>query len=190
MKQLGEQEPDASEIKSFNDEHRRRQLDFAMSQADLRRQFEEGMYRRQCEFLANERLRDENFESETRNRTNVAFSAEKERDLSFLHSQQEREHTFQASEALRASIFCEEEARRAAADLEAQKKRGEFFDSLQDKLQKQCFEAEARRNSDFETWALALLRERKQQQVDGYKDEERVRQERFAESVDARSRGK
>jgi len=183
INELSRQEPDAFETQFFNDEHGTRHLTFARSRTEWRRQFEDGMYRRQCTFLINERIRDENFESEQRNRTNMSFSAEKERDTSFLHSQQERERKFCANEAMRTSIFCEEEAQRVAADLEAQKMRGELFDALQDKLQKQCSEDEARRNADFEAWALALLQERKQKQVDGYKDEERVREETFVRSL-------
>ena len=190
LEELNRQEPDVFETKSFNDEHLTRQLFFSMSEAERRRQFEDGMYRRQCTFVIHERIRNENFESEQRNKTNMSFSAEKERDISFLKSQQERECQFQANEAIRASTFYEEEAQRVAADLEAQKRRGELYHLLHDKLQKQCLKDEARRSSGFEAWALALLRERKQKQVDGYKGEERVREEKFVRSLDSRNSGR
>jgi hypothetical protein len=164
-------------------------LDFDRSQAERERHFDDGICRRRSIFLANERIREENFESNQRNFTNTSFGAEKERDLSFMHSQQERERKFVVSEARRASSFCDAEAERVAVNLEAQKERGERFDALQDKLQKQGLEDEARRTSDLEMWALALLREREQQLVDGYKNEERTREERFVRSIDSRNDG-
>jgi hypothetical protein len=186
MQELSTQEPDALESKFFKDEHCLRQLNFERSQVERKRHFQDGIQSRRHIFFASERIREDTFEHDQRDRAATHDREERAHDASFLHSQQERERKFLVSEARRVSSFCDAEAERVATDLKAQKKRGELFDSVQDKLQKQCSEDEAQRTSDLETWALGLLQERKQQQVDGYKDEERTREVRFVRSVDSR----
>lgn len=190
MKELSSQELGTLDSRFFDDEHRKRELDFERSQNERKLLFEDGIQRRQHIFLANEKIREDTFELDQRNREVTYEEKAREREASFLRSQQEKERGFLTSEARRELSFCEEEAVRVSAELEAQRKRGELFDTLQDNLRKQCFEDEVRRISDLESWALALLRERKQQQVDGYKDEERIREERFVRSVDLRSNGR
>ena len=121
---------------------------------------------------------------------NATFDeGERRRDITFLDSQYEKENQFLADEGTRVSKFRQAESGRAIAHIDAQKKREGLFKSLQDKLQNQCAEDEARRIYDLKVWASEMLQERKRRQVEGYKDEERAREGRFVRSVDSSALG-
>jgi hypothetical protein len=70
MKELTSQEPDALESKFFDDEHRKRQLKFEVSQTEWKHQFKDGIHSRRHVFLTNEKSRYA-FESKQRDRKAV-----------------------------------------------------------------------------------------------------------------------
>ncbi|GLB42673.1 hypothetical protein LshimejAT787_1201220 [Lyophyllum shimeji] len=154
-------------------------LEEAENQERVQQAFRQDIERRRHIFNINEARRRAEFEKQQRARRMMFAGSEDDREDEFRQAQRRRELAFQAAEQKRATDFHQEESQRDAAFKQAQEERARRFHAKQEELQKKCFEAEQRRSSDLDSWGAQLLRGRKREQMEAYKNEEAAREAAF-----------
>ncbi|GLB42912.1 hypothetical protein LshimejAT787_1203610 [Lyophyllum shimeji] len=141
--------------------------------------FRKDVERRRHIFSINEARRKVEFERKQRAFRMMFAENEDGREDDFRQAQSRQEIAFQAAEQKRAIDFRQEENEREAVFRRVQEQRATRFHTKQEDLQRICFEGEQRRSGDLDSWATQLLRNRKREQMEIYKNQEGAREETF-----------
>lgn len=152
---------------------------FEKSEERFEDAFKKDVGRRRHIFSMNEARRQTEFEKKQRVRRITFAEHEDGREEDFKQAQRRREVAFQAAEQKREIEFHQEESEREAAFKLAQEQRANRFHAKQEELQKKCFEAEQRRFADLDLWGAELLRSRKREEMETYRNQEGAREDAF-----------
>ncbi|KAF5384321.1 hypothetical protein D9615_003315 [Tricholomella constricta] len=164
--------------KTSNSTQRRQQHLFKKLQTENALAFESGIERRQHFFLLNEQRRQFEFEKKQVERNDEFGKDKNAYEIKFREGQNEREKAFHDAEAARQSSFSDSEVSRDVIFGSSMKDMDERFYSLQDSLQKTCFEVEDRRLIDLEAWGSEMLQRRAKEEEDSYQSQ-KARLENF-----------